>query len=215
MVHPSVIESSIAKLGFRPGRWFKPEIRELEHVLMDDEEIISLACGRYYGSFALLVATDKRLLLVDKRVFFTSIQDTRYDMISEIDYNSQALGSTVTIHTMNKIHKFNSLKHKRQLRELTTYVQRRVWEFRQQQSITTSQMPRFTVAAVPQSQPTALQPVDLYAVTDEPAGHLALTGQVVQAARKIGPAATQAAHLNQYSQGSLITHRPLSGNLDY
>src|ERR1700760_2201744 len=93
---------------------------------MDDEEIISLACGRYYGSLALLVATDQRLLLIDKRVFFMNYADTRYDMISEIDFNSQMYSATLSIFTMNKTHKFTSWKYKHQLREITNYVQNRV-----------------------------------------------------------------------------------------
>src|SRR6478752_6490132 len=131
MVHPSLIEARLGKLGFKPSRWFGPEIRELEHILMDHEKLISLACGRYYGSFALLVATDQRLLLIDKRVFFMTVEDTRYDMISEIDYNAQIYSATVTIYTMNKTHKFTSMKYKKQLRDLTNYVQRRVMEIRQ------------------------------------------------------------------------------------
>jgi hypothetical protein len=63
-----------------------------------------------------------------------NIEDTRYDMISEIDFNSQVYNATVTIHTINKTHRFTSMKHKAQLRELTNYVQRRVMEFRNQQS---------------------------------------------------------------------------------
>ena len=102
MVHPSVIEARIGKLGFKHSRWFKAEIDELQHVLMEQEKIIALVCGRYFGSFALLVATDQRLLLIDKRVFFMTIEDTRYDMISEINYNSQVYSATATIYTINK-----------------------------------------------------------------------------------------------------------------
>src|SRR3954447_26393728 len=124
MVHPSLIEARLGELGHRNSRWFSSEIRELQHILMDHEKIISLACGRYFGSFALLVATDQRLLLIDKRVFFMNLEDTRYDMISEIDFNAQVYSATVTIHTINKTHKFTSIKNRVQLRELTNYVQR-------------------------------------------------------------------------------------------
>jgi len=132
MLHPSLIEARLGELDFKVSRWFKAEVSELQHILMDHEKIVVLACGRYFGSFALLVATDQRLLLIDKRVFFMTVEDTRYDMIAEIDYNSQVYSATATIFTMNKTHKFTSIKYKRQLRELTTYVQRRVMEIRQQ-----------------------------------------------------------------------------------
>jgi hypothetical protein len=47
MVHPSLIEARLGELGFKPTRWFNAEVRELEHILMDSEKIIALACGRY------------------------------------------------------------------------------------------------------------------------------------------------------------------------
>jgi hypothetical protein len=241
MVHPSVIEARLGELGFKVSRWFRAEIHELQHVLMDDEKIISLACGRYFGSFALLVATDQRLLLIDKRVFFMTIEDTRYDMISEIDYNSQAYNATVTIYTMNKTHKFTSIKFKRQLRELTSYVQRRVWEFRQQQpsdipNVSTQAQTRFIPNPTPaqiqpyqpvhtaQPQVMAAQPSDYY-VDYQHTGGQAWRGQVGHVAHKIGTAATRAAHVhhtphmparfNPYTQGSLMTRRPLGSPTDY
>lgn len=239
MVHPSIIEARLGELGFKSSRWFKSEIRELEHILMDDEKIISLACGRYFGSFALLVATDQRLLLIDKRVFFMTIEDTRYDMISEIDYNSQVHNATVTIYTMNKTHKFTSIKFKRQLRDLTNYVQRRVWEFRQQQVYGDSPMPApqtrviqtpmprpeipFQPVHTDQSQPLASPARDYY-VDDKPQnGGQAWRGQVGHVAHRVGSAATRAAHsaalphrpFNPYTQGSLMTRRPIGTPTEY
>lgn len=238
MVHPSLIEARLGNLGFRTSRWFKAEINELQHILMQDEEIISLACGRYFGSFALLVATDQRLLLIDKRVFFMTIEDTRYDMISEIDYNAQAYNATVTIYTMNKTHKFTSIKYKRQLRELTNYVQRRVWEFRQQQpgatdlptaqvQSSTRQLPQFNLslkpsASVEQPRPLAAQPTDYY-VDDQADDNHKLRGQVGHVAHLVGSAATRAAHhapihprpFHPYTQGSLMTRGPITNPVEY
>jgi hypothetical protein len=238
MVHPSVIESRLGELGFRASRWFRAEIHELQHILMDDEKIISLACGRYFGSFALLVATDQRLLLIDKRVFFMTIEDTRYDMISEIDYNSQAYNATVTVYTMNKTHKFTSVKYKRELRELTTYVQRRVWEFRQQQPSDAPNISQTRSTFIPSPSPLPPQPyqsvhtaqpqqiaspaVDYYVDDTHTGGH-AWRGQVGHVAHMVGTAATKAAHaphlshrsINPYTQGSLMTRRPLGTPSDY
>lgn len=149
MIHPSIIEARLGELHFRTSRWFKAEINELQNILMDHEKIIALATGRYFGSFALLVATDQRLLLIDKRVFFMNLEDTRYDMIAEIDFNNQAFNATVTIHTLNKTHKFTSYKHRTQLRELTNYVQRRIMELRTQQ--TAVPMPGSVLSQLPPS----------------------------------------------------------------
>lgn len=239
MLHPSIIEARLGELDFKTSRWFKAEIQELQHILMDHEKIIVLACGRYFGSFALLVATDQRLLLIDKRVFFMTIEDTRYDMISEIDYNSQVYNATVTIYTMNKTHKFSSMKYKHKLRELTTYVQRRVMEFRQQQP---SEIPNLTQArtrfipstasALPEpfpgvhtSQPQQLAtPARDYYVDDKHTGGHAWRGQMGHVAHLVGTAATRAAHhppnlnprpMSPYAQGSLMTRRPLTTPTDF
>jgi hypothetical protein len=134
MVHISVIEARLAKLGFKTSLWFKPEIKELQNILMDNEQLICAVAGRYFGGFALLVATDRRILLIDKKLPYVSVEDIRYDMISEIDYSSQLFDATITIFTVNKQHRFNSWKHKHHLRKLTQYSQQRVMEVRQNYS---------------------------------------------------------------------------------
>jgi hypothetical protein len=182
---------------------------------MNDENIIALTCGRYFGSFALLVATDQRLLLIDKRVFFMTIEDSRYDMISEIDFNMQVYAANLTIYTMNKTHKFTSVKYKRQLRELTNYVQRRVWEFRQANQSPSDQLagPQTQFIATPgypqpvgrayytvrNAQQRIASPPDPY-TSDQPTPaaptyhHHALPARVGHVAHLVGSAATAAAH---------------------
>ena len=239
MVHPSLIEARLGKLGFSASRWFRAEINELQHILMNDEEIVSLACGRYFGSFALLVATDQRMLIIDKRVFFMTIEDIRYDMISEIDFNMQQVyAANLTVYTMNKTHKFTTVKYKRQLRELATFTQRRVWELRQQmpsESLPSAQSQTSLVPTVSINpfagstsprpirppQPISAQPNDYY--VDHPVrdSHQ-IRERVGHVAHVVGSAATKAAHsphihhrpFNPYLTGSLMTRRPI-GNTDY
>ena len=139
MVHISEIQSQLTKLGIHLSRWFTPELKELQRILMDNEKIIAAAPGRYFSGFALMVATDQRLLLIDKRTFFMTVEDTRYDMISEIDLSGRIYDVTVHIFTLNKQHNFTSMRYKDQLRQLCAFVQRKVWETRQyQQSSTTA-----------------------------------------------------------------------------
>jgi hypothetical protein len=215
MVHPSIIEARLGELGFKASRWFKAEICELEKILMDDEKIIALACGRYFGSFALLVATDQRLLLIDKRVFFMTIEDSRYDMISEIDFNMQVYAANLTIYTMNKTHRFTSVKYKQQLRDLTTYVQRRVWEFRQTGQTQADSLPpapqrqaihnpaysqpigqAYYTVHTGQPQQIAARPND-YFTDDQPQParqHHLFPARIGHVAHLVGSAATAAAH---------------------
>jgi len=133
MVHVSIIEAKLSKMGVKLSRWFRAEVKELEKILMDDEDIVNVVPGRYFGGYAMLVATDRRLLMIDKRAFFMNLEDIRFDMISEVDFSSRMLDSTVTLFTLNKQHRFTSTKYKRQLRDLTAYVQQQVAQLRQQQ----------------------------------------------------------------------------------
>jgi hypothetical protein len=133
-----------------------PELKELQHILMDNEKIIAAAPGRYFSGMALLAATDQRLLLVDKRSFFLTVEDTRYDMISEIDFSSRLYDATIHIHTLNKQHNFTSIRYKKQLRELTNYVQQRVWETRQYKD--QGEVPIAQPVAITQSQEQAAPP---------------------------------------------------------
>jgi len=140
MVHISEIEAQVSQLGVRLSRWFRAELRELQHILMDHEKIIAVVPGRYFGGFALLVATDQRLLLIDKRTFFMNFEDIRYDMISETDYNSRFFDCTLQIFTLNKQHRFTSVKNKDHLRKLTRYIQQRIMEVRHYQNSNSPQM---------------------------------------------------------------------------
>lgn len=162
MVHISIIEARLVKLGFHATRWFRPEIRELQHILLDSEEIVGCVQGRYFGGFALLVATDHRLLLIDKKIPYLSVEDIRYDMISEIDYSAQLFDATVTIFTVNKQHRFSSWKHKHHLRKVTSYAQQRVMELRQYQHQgppdARRQVPNSVISTNQQPQPDYYNP---------------------------------------------------------
>jgi hypothetical protein len=125
------IELELSRLGLRNRFWGKPEVKELQHILSDDEVMTNAVNGRYEGGFALLVSTDRRLLLIDKKIWFLSLLDTRYDMISEVDYNARLLDATVYIRTINKVLRFTTPRQK-SLRALVTYVQEKVMELRQQ-----------------------------------------------------------------------------------
>ncbi len=140
MVQLSVIEAQLTKLGVRPSFFSRPEIRELQHILMNDEEIIKFVSGRYSGGFASLVATRHRLLLIDKRPFYLTVEDIRYDMIAEIDINARLIDSTIRIFTVNKQLNFTSTRQS-QLRELARHVQQRVMDFRHYQQVASSPEP--------------------------------------------------------------------------
>lgn len=191
MVHQSIIEARLNQLGIKRSRWFKPEIRELSQILMDNEKIITVVTGRYFGGFALLVATDHRLLLIDKKVLFLTVDDIRYDMISEIDFNSRLFDSTIHIFTVNKQHSFTSMKGKQLLRNLVGYIQQRITEIRHYQ----------------QQLPPEPEHERILAPAVQPLVHAASTVSH-QIPKVVGSAAMRGAHwmhVNPYTKNALVT----------
>lgn len=192
MVHQSIIEARLNQLGIKKSRWFKPEIRELSQILMDNEKIITVVTGRYYGGFALLVATDHRLLLIDKKVLFLTVDDIRYDMISEIDFNSRLFDSTIHIFTVNKQHSFTSTRGKQLLRNLVNYIQQRITDIRHYQ----------------QQIPPEPEPERILYPSARPLVQAA-SNMSHQIPKVVGSAAMHGAHwmhVNPYTKNALITH---------
>ncbi|HSW65922.1 MAG TPA: PH domain-containing protein [Bacillota bacterium] len=131
MVTLSFVEEQLKRVGCNFRWWGRAEIRELANVLMPDEIIAGCANGRYENGFALLCVTNHRVLLVDRKPMFLTLEDIRFDMITEIDYSARLLDSTVNIMTPNRKLIFTSWSRDR-LRKMLDYTQRRVMEVRQQ-----------------------------------------------------------------------------------
>jgi Bacterial PH domain len=130
MISLQEVESRLAKAGLQNRYWGRAEVRELTNIILPDEAVFHAVNGRYEGGTALLVATDRRLLLIDKKPMMLNLQDVRYDSVAEVDYFARLLDATVAIRTMNKMLKFTSMRQNA-LRRLTSAVQEAVMELRQ------------------------------------------------------------------------------------
>ena len=110
------------------------ELRELPHILFEDENLHHVVFGHYAAGFAILCATNQRVLLVDKKPFYLTVEDIRYDMISDMVFNHRLLDTSVTLGTVHKSITFVSFNQHR-LRDMTTFVQKQVMDSRRQQNM--------------------------------------------------------------------------------
>lgn len=134
MVSMKSIEEQMKRIKFATNGWGKSEVKELPNILMSDEEIYECVNGTYEGGFALLVATDARLLLVDKKPLnHLTVEDLRFDMINELDYNHRMIGAYISISAGSKNLKFRSYNQPR-LRKLIGHVQHCMAESKKQMS---------------------------------------------------------------------------------
>ncbi|HVV66741.1 MAG TPA: PH domain-containing protein [Candidatus Saccharimonadales bacterium] len=134
MVTKESIEEQLKEIHYNYHGWGRTEINELPAVIMPDEKIFECVNGIYEGGFALLVATNFRVLLIDKKPLnYLTVEDLRFDMISEIDYSHRLLGARISISTGSKNLRFLSYNQPR-LRKLVTHVQNTMAEIKKRQS---------------------------------------------------------------------------------
>ena len=135
MVSRDAVEEQLKRIGCNFRFWGRSEVNELGRILMEDEVIAECVNGEYANGFAMLVVTNHRLLLVDKKpLLYLTVEDYRYEMITEFNYNHRLINATVNIYTANKTLTFTSWNQHR-LRKLLEYIQARVLEMRQQQHV--------------------------------------------------------------------------------
>lgn len=125
------VEQQLRRIGCNFRFWGRSELDELCNILMDTETVTQCVNGHYVGGFALLCATDHRVLLVDKKPMnYLTVEDIRFEMISEFDYSHRLLDATIRVCTPTKTLTFTSWNQQR-LRALLSYIQQRVIEIRQ------------------------------------------------------------------------------------
>lgn len=133
MVDPRLVKQQLRRIGADKGMWCRAEREELPRLLFDGEEIHHLINGRYSGGFAVLCATNQRVLLVDKKPLYLTMEDIRYDMISDIMFNHRLVDATVLLGTMHKSIGFTAYNREK-LRDMTVFIQGKILEFRQNQT---------------------------------------------------------------------------------
>lgn len=164
MVRTEEVELQLKRIGVNFQFLGRPELRELPHILFDEEQINHVVRGRYEGGWAVLCVTNQRVLLIDKKPFYLTIEDMRYDMIADVEFNHRLIDATIRLGTVNKTLRFTAYNHGT-LRLVTSFIQQQVMNYRQRQS-------------VPQQQPLTQQLTPSFQdmATDQLIGQSAMQG---------------------------------------
>ena len=95
------IISELRKVGLTNPRPHMSIIKALAKYLHSTESIGGVVYGRYGSGtgFAWLVATDKRIILIDKKPLFETVDELTYDIISGIKFTRAGFYGTVILHT--------------------------------------------------------------------------------------------------------------------
>jgi len=121
----------------------KQEARHL-HVIIEKDEHIKAAIYGLYGdskgvqsSSGMLIATDRRMIFIDKKPLFTDIDEFGYGAVLGINVNNALLFSSVTVHTANKEYKFRNVNRKC-ARQMKLYIESNVVEKPRNVDLTTA-----------------------------------------------------------------------------
>jgi general stress protein 26 len=98
-LHTDRIKEELIKAGATKYTLLRAELRKLPSLIHKDEIIGGIVYGRTEGGTALLVATDKRVVYVDEKVFYDRADEINYDVVSGVSLNKQGRYSGVVLHT--------------------------------------------------------------------------------------------------------------------
>jgi len=102
---PSVddVKDTINKLGMKSAWVVKQEIAALPSILWEDEAIAGAIQGHYNDRAGLLVATQRRLIFIDKGWASLRVEDFPYDKITSIQYSTgMVFGEIIIFASGNK-----------------------------------------------------------------------------------------------------------------
>lgn len=90
----------------------KSEISMLPQLIHDDEHIMGVVYGHHKGSSAMLIATDHRVLYIDRKPMFVNTDELTYDIVGGIAFGKVGLRSSVVLHTRTGDYAFTTMNFK-------------------------------------------------------------------------------------------------------
>lgn len=111
--HRTRITNELRQAGATHYGFWKLSIRYLPHVIHPYEHISGVVYGRNDKDGAvMLIATDRRIIFLDKKPLFVNEDEVNYRMVSGIDYSQAGFGCSVTLHTRIKDFTVHTLNKK-------------------------------------------------------------------------------------------------------
>lgn len=95
--HILKIEKELRNVGIKTYGLMKSETKELPHILSENETIKGCIYGQYKGGSGMMVATNKRLIFLDKKPMHLLMEEMTYESIVDIGADWQPFFSKVTV----------------------------------------------------------------------------------------------------------------------
>ncbi len=99
------IKIALRQIGANRYETSLPEVGMLFELLESDEQILGVVFGRYkhflegLSGHGALIATDRRVLLIDRKPLFLRYEELPYEMISGLNYSATGPVASVALET--------------------------------------------------------------------------------------------------------------------
>jgi hypothetical protein len=93
------IDDQLRQAGLKWWGFLISETKALPALLFDDEIIYGVLCGQSSKGYVALVATDRRILYIDKKPLYLKTEDISYSVINSVTLEWVGLKGIVILHT--------------------------------------------------------------------------------------------------------------------
>lgn len=130
--HAARIREQLEDLGV--GYWglTSPEAHYLPHIIHRDEQIEGAVYGKARAGSVLLVATDRRIIYLDRKPLYTNEEEITYDVVGGVSHSHSGIGSAITLGTRIKNYHLKTY-NERCANGFVAAIERRCVEHRNQQ----------------------------------------------------------------------------------
>ncbi len=97
--HKHRVREELIRAGVTRYGLMKNEARHLPNLIHNDEHIESVAYGRYKNGSAMLVATDKRVIFLDRKALITIFDELTYEVVAGVTVEMHGPFANVNLHT--------------------------------------------------------------------------------------------------------------------
>lgn len=125
--HEDRITAELKGLGVSKFALGRMESRYLPQIIHADEHLGGVVYGHHEDGYAMLVATDKRVIFLDRKPFYVNEDEISYDIVSGINFSHAGVGSTVTLHTRIREYAFRTFNRKC-AQQFVRYIEQRSLE---------------------------------------------------------------------------------------
>lgn len=112
LTHQDRIKQELTQLGVSRAALLTSEATYLPHIIHQNETIGGVVYGKHPDGFSMLIATDKRVIFLDKKPLFVNEDELTYDVVSGVRNSHTGMGTTVTLHTRVKDYPIKTINHK-------------------------------------------------------------------------------------------------------